>query len=240
MNVLITGGATGLGASITRKLASNPHHKTYFTYASSGEKASIIEQEFTNSKAIKCDFKNLNEVDNLVSSIPELDIDILVNNAYSGSFLDSYFYKTTPIAFSESFENNILPTIKITQAAIASFRKKKFGKIITILTAALTNTPPIGSSIYVANKAYLQQLSKIWATENGKFNITSNTISPAFMRTSFTSTTDERMLEQIINSHPLKKLLTTDEVADCICFLTDASQQINGIDILLNAGTNIK
>ena len=133
-----------------------------------------------------------------------------------------------------------MPTISITQAAIGVFRKKKFGKIITILTSALTNTPPIGSSVYIANKAYLQQLTKVWANENIKFNITSNSVSPAFMLTKLTNSTDERIVEQITNNHPLKQLLTTDEVADSVIFLVNSTQQLNGIDLLINAGLNIK
>lgn len=78
--------------------------------------------------------------------------------------------------------------------------------------------PPIGSSTYIANKAYLEKLTKVWAIENSKFNITSNSISPSFMQTKLTSEIDERIIEQIISNHPLKKLLTVDEVAETVLF----------------------
>lgn len=240
MNILITGGASGLGKSITSKIAANSNFKIYFTYVSSILAAKDIEEEYPNTKAIKCDFKNPKEIDDLSKKISELDIDVLINNAYTGDFLSSYFHKTSADDFAASFSENILPTISITQAAIGVFRKKKFGKIITILTSALTNTPPIGSSVYIANKAYLQQLTKVWANENIKFNITSNSVSPAFMLTKLTNSTDERIVEQITNSHPLKQLLTTDEVADSVIFLVNSTQQLNGIDLLINAGLNIK
>ncbi|MNE75886.1 3-oxoacyl-[acyl-carrier-protein] reductase FabG1 [compost metagenome] len=104
----------------------------------------------------------------------------------------------------------------------------------------MLNTPPLGASSYVANKAYLGSLVKSWATENAKFNISSNAISPSFMQTNLTSDVDERIIEQIVNDHPLKKILTVEEVAESVLFLTNASSQINGVDIVLNAGTNIK
>ena len=75
------------------------------------------------------------------------------------------------------------------------YKKKRKGKIITILTSFLLNSPPIGSSSYVANKAYLKSLTKSWANENIKFNVTSNTISPSFMQTNFTSDVDERIID---------------------------------------------
>jgi hypothetical protein len=44
----------------------------------------------------------------------------------------------------------------------------------------------------------------------------------------------------MISNHNLKKLLTVEEVAETVSFLTTASSQINGVDILLNSGTNIR
>src|ERR1019366_7084787 len=125
------------------------------------------------------------------------------------------------------------------QEAIKTFRKKKFGKIINIISSALVNKPPIGWSEYVANKSYLLAMSKAWAAECIKFNITSNSISPSFMLTNLTSDTDERVIEQMKEEHPLKRLLTTDEVAEAVVFFTKSSQQINGTNLVINAGTEI-
>jgi NAD(P)-dependent dehydrogenase (short-subunit alcohol dehydrogenase family) len=240
MNILITGGASGLGEAITKKLASNLQNKIFFTFSKSKDNAKKIEEEFLNTTSIKCDFGNTKELELLIDKINDIDIDVLINNAYSGSFLNSYFHKTNDEDFLNGFATNVFPTIKITKATISLFRKKRSGKIITILSAALINTPPIGSSVYVANKSYLSSLVKIWATENAKFNITSNSISPSFMKTSLTSSFDERLVEQMIENHPYKKLLTVEEVAETVSFLVNATNHINGIDFLINAGTNIK
>ncbi|WP_183579710.1 SDR family NAD(P)-dependent oxidoreductase [Mucilaginibacter sp. X5P1] len=238
MNVLITGGSSGLGEAITRKFAKEGH-SVYFTYNQSESNAKKIEADHKNAFAIKCNFKSLDEVEALKTKIATIELDLLINNAYSGSFMKSHFYKISTDDFLTEFQDNVIPTISITQAAIGYFRKKKGGKIITILTSALVNTPPAGSSIYVGNKAYLKQLSKVWASENIRYNITSNTVSPSFMLTNFTNDIDERVIEQIKDSNPSKKILTTEEVAEAVLFLSSASVQINGIDMIINSGTNI-
>ncbi|MCU1483219.1 MAG: hypothetical protein JWQ19_4005 [Subtercola sp.] len=240
MIILVTGGSSGLGEAITRDLARDVNNTVYFTYNNSLANAKKIEDDHKNTVAVKCDFKNESEVNSLAERIAQLNLDMLVNNAYFGAFIKSYFHKTRPEDFLEEFKGNIIPTIIITQAAINAFRKKKNGKIVTILTSALLNVPPTGASIYVANKAYLQKMTKVWASENVKYNITSNTVSPSFMLTSFTKDMDERLVEQMIENHPLKKLLTTDEVAAAVTFLAGATQQITGTDIIINAGTNIQ
>tara|TARA_B110001450_G_scaffold242245_1_gene252376 strand:- start:4597 stop:5319 length:723 start_codon:yes stop_codon:yes gene_type:complete len=240
MNILVTGGASGLGESITRILSKNTINTIYFTYSNSELNAKKIELDFSNAFSIKCDFKNFSEVTELVNKIDNLNIDVLINNAYTDNAIQTHFHKIPQEDFTQDFINNIIPTIRITQSVLAHFRKKKSGKLITILTSALTNTPPLGWSCYTANKAYLESLVKSWANENIKFNITSNSVSPSFMQTKLTSVVDDRIIEQMISSHPLKKLLTTEEVAETVLFLTKATSQINGVDILINSGINIK
>jgi len=237
MNILITGGASGLGEAITRRLAAGATGKVFFTYNRSEEKAMAIEAEFEDTTGIRCDFTDPIALRSLLDLIPQLDLSILVNNAWTGTFIDTYFHKTPVADFAAGFSQNILPTIAITQAVINAFRKKKSGKIITILTAALSETPPIGSSVYVANKAYLEELTKVWAIENIKYNITSNAVSPSFMLTGLTASIDERLIEQMTQNHPL---LTTVEVAEKVAFLIEAGPELNGANIVINPTTNIK
>jgi 3-oxoacyl-[acyl-carrier protein] reductase len=237
MNILITGGSSGLGEAITRKLANDASCRVYFTYNSSVTNAQVIETDLTNTIAIKCNFTDTAEVDALCTKITELDIDVLINNAYIGSFINTHFHKTPVEDFISGFNENIIPTITITRAAINVFRKKKSGKIITVLSAAITEMPSIGTAVYVANKAYLHELVKVWAVENAKFNITSNAISPSFMLTGFTASLDERLVEQIKSTQPQNQLLTTKQAADAVFALINESQDVNGTNRIINAAT---
>jgi len=240
MNILVTGGSSGLGKAIVCALSNSPRNKVFFTYNRHGDEAAAIVQERHNVIAIKCDFTNADEICELEKAIPTFDLDVLINNAYVGLPQGTYFHKTNPESFLNSFENNLIPIIRITQNAILGFRTKKFGKIINILTASLVNIPPMGYSMYASNKAYILQLSKSWSCENSKYNISSNCISPDFMLTNLSETIDERFIEQLKANHPLKKILTPEEVADAVAFLIETSQHINGANIVINAGQNIQ
>ncbi len=238
MNILITGGASGLGAAIVKLLAKDSGNTIFLTYANSASAAKELEATYTNTQAIHCDFNDTSSVDTTVSKLSSLDIDILINNA-SGSIHKEHFYKTNPDVFLHSFQQNIIPTLRITQEAIKGFRKKKTGKIINIISSAVINKPPIGWGSYVANKAYLLAMSKVWATEYIKFNVTSNCVSPSFMLTELNKDTDERVVEQIVEDHPLKKLLTVDEVAEAVAYFVSASPHVNGTNLVLNAGADL-
>jgi len=239
MNILITGGASGLGEAITRKLASDTNNKVFFTYNNSSDKAKNIEADYPNTKGIKCNFLDEGEIESLLSFIDTSETDVLVNSAFAAESALKHFHKADVSKFTANFQSNVIPVIRITQRAILSFRKRKFGKIINILSSAIVGNPPKGWSEYVAQKAYLESFSKSWAVENIEYNISSNSISPSFMMTNLTSNTDERTIEQIIAANPLKKLLSTDEVADTVEFLSKCSNQINGVNLIINAGTNV-
>lgn len=238
MKILITGGASGLGEAITRKLSQDSQNTVYFTYNSSKKKALEITAQFPNAVAWQCDFNQSESIKDLLIKMKEVNIDVLVNNAIANMTTD-HFQKINPTTFADSFISNVLPVLIITQEAIRIFRKKRFGRILTILTSYLVNTPPIGLSEYTSNKAYLHAMSKSWATENIKFNITSNCISPSFMLTELTKGTDDRVLDQLKDNHPLKKLLTPEEVACSVKYLLGATENINGINLIVNSGENI-
>jgi NADP-dependent 3-hydroxy acid dehydrogenase YdfG len=59
------------------------------------------------------------------------------------------------------------------------------------------------------------------------------------MLTNMAASVDERILEKMIETHPLKKLLTTEEVAETIQFMVNAPQQMNGVNIVINSAKNI-
>ena len=239
MNILITGGASGLGEAITTAAAvAFPQATVYFTYHSSGQNATAIQDKYSNTHALKCDFTNQQDMDTICSFIEKKGIDILVNNAIAG-LSQQYFHKMEKKEFAEGFTNNVLPVMAITKSFIKTARKIKSGKIITILSSAIINTAPTGWSAYVAEKNYLLAMHRSWATENAAFNITSNCISPGFMATHLNNNTDDRIVEDMIAKHPLKKLVTPAEVAVVALFLINASSQVSGNNIIINSSLSI-
>ena len=234
MNILITGGSSGLGKETVKLLASEGH-KVWFTYNMQEESALALEQDYADVSKVKVNFCNPGEIVTLTQLIPSLDLDALINNAYVGRPQNTHFHKIESEEFLRSFHQNLVPTIEITQACLNVFRKKRFGKIINVITSYVLGHPPTGFSVYTANKAYLQSLSRVWVKEYTRFNITTNCVLPDFMNTGF-GEVDERIVEQMVSSHPLKMLLKSKEVASVINYFINAPQQVNGVMMPINAG----
>lgn len=238
MNILITGGTSGLGRAIIDELASQADNDIFFTYCHNAELAREIEARYPSSRGLKADFTDADSIHELSCQLSEETVDVLIHNAYSGDPVGTHFHKTAPDNFRTAFEHNIMPFIEITQACLPGMRKRRFGKIITILTSYLIDVPPTGFSVYTATKAYLRQLSKSICREYGRYNVVSNCLLPEFMPTGFGHVEDFQ-LDQLKAAHPLKHLLQPKEVAEIVVSLIRSSQQLNGVEIPINAAQHI-
>ncbi|MBR5930041.1 MAG: SDR family oxidoreductase [Prevotella sp.] len=238
MNIIITGGSSGLGKALVEACAALAEHQVLFTYCRHEDEARALAGKYANVRAVQVDFTDEASVGLFVQRLADEQVDVLINNAYAGSAQGVHFHKTAPDDFSKAFHDNVMPVIRITQACAQGMRKRKFGKIINIITSYVMDVPPTGFSVYTATKAYIRQLSKSWSKELGRFNITSNCILPDYMQTDFGKVEDFQ-LEQMKEAHPLKKLLQPEEVAGIIVSLLEASQQLNGVEIPINAAQHI-
>lgn len=238
MNIIITGGSSGLGKALVEACAASAEHQVLFTYCRHEDEAQALAGKYANIRAVQVDFTDEASVGLFVQRLADEQVDVLINNAYAGTAQGVHFHKTAPDDFSKAFHDNVMPVIRITQACAQGMRKRKFGKIINIITSYVIDVPPTGFSVYTATKAYIRQLSKSWSKELGRFNITSNCILPDYMQTDFGKVEDFQ-LEQMKEAHPLKTLLQPEEVAGIIVSLLGASQHFNGVEIPINAAQHM-
>ena len=227
-----------MGKALVEACAALAEHQVLFTYCRHEDEARALAGKYANVSAVQVDFTDEASVGQFVQRLADEQVDVLINNAYAGSAQGVHFHKTAPDDFSKAFHDNVMPVIRITQACAQGMRKRKFGKIINIITSYVMDVPPTGFSVYTATKAYIRQLSKSWSKELGRFNITSNCILPDYMQTDFGKVEDFQ-LEQMKEAHPLKTLLQPEEVAGIIVRLMEASQQLNGVEIPINAAQHM-
>ena len=176
--IIVTGAAQGIGQSIAIGFALEGAKIAIFDVKEPKKTLKKIEKEKKEAVWLAVDVSNEKTVCEAVDKIVNKwgKIDILVNNA--GIFPIEQFKDISISLVSKVFDINLLGTFICSQAVVKSFISKKIaGKIINISSVAGI-TPEIYHSHYNASKAAIISLTKSWAVELAKYNITVNAIAP--------------------------------------------------------------
>ena len=185
-NVLITGGASGLGSEISKYLASKGYN-LIINYNTSYEKALNLKKELEDKYGkevvlIKCDLTNEEEINNLVNTIKEKYgyINYLVNNA--AICVDSLFENKTKENFMKTMEVNLVGTFLLSRLVGDLMYSNKSGVIVNISSTNGINKNFPMSLDYDASKAGLNSLTHNLAMQYKPF-VRVNAIAPGWVKT---------------------------------------------------------
>jgi 3-oxoacyl-[acyl-carrier protein] reductase len=161
-------------------------------------------------------------------------IDILINNA--GIARDTLLMRMTEEQWDEVLRVNLKSVFNLTKACLKVFLKNKAGSIIN-MTSVVGITGNAGQANYAASKAGMIGFTKSIAKELGSRSIRCNAIAPGFIETEMTETLKEDTKAQWIDSIPLKRAGTTEDVANvCLFLASDLSSYVTGQTIQVCGG----
>ncbi len=237
---LITGASRGIGKGIAEAFAKNGSNIA-FTYASSVEKAKAFEAELTAKYGIKAIGYQSNAADfNAAQALADQvtadfgTIDVLINNA--GITRDTLLMRMSEDQWDEVMDTNLKSAFNLTKACLKVFLKNKAGSIIN-MTSIVGITGNAGQANYAASKAGLIGFTKSVAKELGSRNVRCNAIAPGFIETEMTAELKEEVRTAWIDTIPLKRGGTTEDVANlCLFLASDMSTYITGQTINICGG----
>lgn len=227
----VTGGTRGIGKGIVLALAE-AGADVAFTYRSSASEANNIKESVEalgrKALAIQCDAASMTDTQTAVdSAIAFLDgLDVVVNNA--GITRDNLLMRMSEEQFNEVIQNNLNSVFNVTKAVMRQLLKQKSGSIINISSVVGISGNP-GQANYAASKAGMNAFTKSVAKELGSRNIRCNSIAPGFIATEMTDVLDQEQVAKWMESVPLKRSGSPQDVANLVVFLgSDASAYITG------------
>ena len=112
--------------------------------------------------------------------------------------------------------------------------EQKHGRIINI-SSIIGQAGGFGQSNYAASKAGLIGFTKSLALETARSGITVNAVCPGFIETEMVGEMPDNVKESIISKIPMQRLGQTDEIAEAVLFLAQATY-ITGQSINVNGG----
>lgn len=241
--VLITGGASGIGAASAVTLAKRGAKVVIADLSEElGEKvASQAKNDGLYIIYHPVDVANKESVNALFSfAMNELGgLDVVINNA--GIDHDpAPMHQLSDDVFDRNIAVNLKGVWHCMRSAIACMVGNGAGHIINVSSiAGLRSTPMI--SAYSAAKHGVMGLTKSAAIEYAKAGLRVNAVCPSFIDTPMVQNTlaklDERTQASIVKASPLKRLGTVEEVANAIAWLaSDESTFMNGHAFTLDGG----
>jgi acetoacetyl-CoA reductase/3-oxoacyl-[acyl-carrier protein] reductase len=250
----VTGGTRGIGAAISRSLASQGA-AIGAGYSGNQEAAEGFAAEFTEAfpgRQVSVHRGDIGSADDCRRCVAEVidqhgRLDILVNNA--GITVDRTVLKMTDEDWRRVVDVNLSGAFYLSQAALVHMLERGSGRIVMI-SSVIGETGGIGQVNYAAAKSGLFGLTKTLAREaafhlqrSGRLDgigITVNAVTPGYTATEMLDTVPEKVLDGLRAKIPLGRLGLPEEIARVVHFLAaDASSYITGQIWGVNGGLDM-
>ena len=237
-SALVTGASGAIGSAIAKKLSSLGAN--LILTGTNQKKIDNLKKELgKNTIGVTANLLKDKEIENLYEeSIKKFkSIDILINNA--GTNKDALSIRMTKEQWNEVININLSATFKLSQLAIKSMIKQKWGRIIGI-SSIIGVGGNIGQANYAASKAGLIQLTQALALEWAKNQIRVNAIAPGYVLTEMNQEFFEKnssASESIVRNIPQRRIGTPEELTGALLLLaSDASSYMTGSTIVVDGG----
>lgn len=241
---IITGGNQGIGFAIAKGLATAGATVIIANRRlAEGERAAeSLRKEGLDAIAIPTDVTSRSSIEALVSSVISKfsKIDILVNNA--GLMIRKPVEEITEEDWDSVMNTNLKGIFFCSQIVGQEMVRGEKGRIINI-SSVRSQKIASNRSVYAISKAGVSNLTRVFAYEWGKHNITVNAIAPGtiitdFNRKHFEDHPDE--LAEIVRSIPRGRAGDPLDCVSAALFLaSDASDFVTGHILFADGGTTI-
>ncbi len=240
--VVVTGGASGIGAAIVEVLVAQKAVPVILD--KTGPDLETLECLRTRSPAtdwITVDLANDDQCRAAVSDVLARHgkIDALVNNA---GINDAVGLDAGPAEFRKSLDRNLVHYYTMAHLCVAEIRRQR-GSIVNI-SSKVALTGQGGTSAYAAAKGGVLGLTREWAAELARDGVRVNAVVPGETMTpmyrAWLSGFDnpDKKLEGIVRNIPLSNRMTKPaEIATSVVFLlSDWAGHITGQSLVVDGG----
>jgi NAD(P)-dependent dehydrogenase (short-subunit alcohol dehydrogenase family) len=236
---VITRGNSGIGLATAKRFVTEGAY-VFITGRRQKQLDLAVSEIGKNVMGIQSDVSNLADIDKIYTTIKDQKnrIDIIFANAGIAQFAP--LEKISEEHFDKIFRINVKGLLFTVQKLLPIFQEG--GSII--LNASIGSSKGVEeSSVYSATKAAVRSFARTWTVDLRHRKIRVNAISPGPIDTPIFSNLmhNEEQLEQfkknIVNTVPMERMGTPDEVAKVVSFLaSDDSSYITGIELFVDGG----
>lgn len=233
---IVTGGSNGIGKATSLKFANEG--ATVIIWDLNEESGNKLANEISGSfeKVNTADYESVGvATSNIIDKYGK--IDILVNNA--GITRDATLKKMTPEQWQQVIDVNLTGVFNCGKHVQEHMVEAGYGRIINT-SSVVGIYGNFGQSNYVATKAGVIGMTKVWARELGRRGITVNAVAPGFIGTDMVMAMPDNVIDMMKSKVPIGQLGTPEDIANAYCFLaSDEARYINGATLSVDGGMTV-
>ncbi len=226
--VIVTGGGAGIGKATARRFAQEGCRvASWDVKDSEAEDGGIFQRVDVTSAA------------SVSAAVEEVAarwgaIHVLVNNA--GIIRDVTLLKMTDDQFDSVVAVNLKGVFNCTRAVVPHIIRSGGGAILNA-SSIVGITGNFGQTNYVATKAGVIGMTRVWARELGKHNIRVNAVAPGFIATDMIRSMPEKIQQTLVGRTPLGRMGQPEDVANVYLWLaSDVASFVSGAVIGVDGG----
>lgn len=222
---LVTGGASGIGAAIVRRLAADG--LAVVCADLQGEVAQRLAAG-CGASAVQLDVCDFERVHAVVQQLGPFDV--LVNCA--GVDQHEFFTRTTPQDWRRLLGVNLESVLNTTHAVLPAMQQAGYGRIVNVASEA-GRLGSRGGSVYAAAKGGVIAFTRSIARENGRKGITANVVAPGPIDTPLlrqaVAQGGDKLMDAMTGATLAGRLGSSAEVAAAVAFLaSEAAGYVTG------------
>lgn len=234
---LITGGARGLGLSITDALLGAGYTVMVFD-----RDAAALDDLAATRENILChegDVTDVSTVEAALDTLPEAP-DLVVNNA--GIVRFHPLIETSEETWRSIIDINLTAPVLIAQSCARRMIHRGSGVIINITSTAGIAASP-GVNAYVAAKAGLAAMTELMAQEWGPMGLRVNSVAPGMIDAGVSApiyANNPEARNRRGGAVPSRRLGAPEDIASAVLYLaSDAASYIQGHQLVVDGGLTI-
>ncbi len=236
---VVTGASGGIGTAIAKAIhkASQGELRLALHYNGNEAAAKALSAGIPESFIVKADLSSAQGRDALLAAVlKEGNPYVLVNNAG----IDKP-HEPALMLQDASLETITQVNLKAPALLMKLFGREMMGSgsgVIVNISSILARQALVGSAVYRASKAALEELTRQFAFELGPRGVRVNAVAPGFIETAMTADIPEAVREKILSQVALGQFGTPESVAQTVCHLIE-NDYINGAVIPVDGGMRL-